>query len=91
MRHGWHKQTWLINYAARKSWAFDFTWWKFLEETYSGPNENQDCQARLEHLSETQRRATESVVARKIEESGNRQIIGWGGEDAADRLAEIAV
>jgi aminoglycoside phosphotransferase (APT) family kinase protein len=29
MRESWEKKHWLINYAARKSWAFDFIWWKF--------------------------------------------------------------
>lgn len=26
MRESWEKRTWLLNYAARKSWAFDFIW-----------------------------------------------------------------
>ncbi|KAF4462083.1 phosphotransferase family [Fusarium albosuccineum] len=91
MRESWEKRTWMLNYAARKGWAFDFIWWKFLDESYFGPNENQDYQARLELLSESQGKVMESFVARKIEESGNRKIIKWGDRDAADHLAEVLV
>ncbi|KID99301.1 phosphotransferase family protein, partial [Metarhizium majus ARSEF 297] len=38
MRDSWEKQTWMLNYAARKSWAFDFIWWKFSDEKYCGSN-----------------------------------------------------
>ncbi|POR33713.1 Uncharacterized protein TPAR_06097 [Tolypocladium paradoxum] len=73
MRESWEKRTWMLSYAARKSWAFDFIWWKFLDETYFGPNENQDYEARLELLSEPQRKVMEPFVARKMEESSNPQ------------------
>jgi hypothetical protein len=56
MRESREKRTWMLNYAARRSWAFDFIWWKFLDERYFGPNENQDYRARLELPSEPQRR-----------------------------------
>ncbi|KAI1120578.1 phosphotransferase family protein [Nemania abortiva] len=91
MRESWEKRTWMRNYAARKSWAFDFVWWKFLDESYFGPNENQDCQARLELLSEPQREVMEAFVARKMEESRNPGIVEWEDEHAADRLAELLV
>lgn len=81
----------MLNYAARKSWAFDFVWWKFLDESSFGPNENQDCQARLELLSESQREIMEAFVARKMEESRNRDIVKWEDEHATDRLAELLV
>ncbi|KAM5358365.1 hypothetical protein ACJZ2D_015350 [Fusarium nematophilum] len=89
MRESWEKQTWMLNYAARKSWAFDFIWWKFLDEMYFGPNENQDYHARLELLTEPQRNAMEGVVERKMEEGEDRTVVEWTGEDAADRLAEV--
>lgn len=91
MRESWEKQTWLLNYAARKSWAFDCIWWKFLDERYFGPNENQDSQARLEFLSKPQMEIMQSFVARKMEESRNRKINKWGDDDAAALLAETLV
>ncbi|KAM7184499.1 hypothetical protein V8F33_012960 [Rhypophila sp. PSN 637] len=91
MRGSWEKRTWMLNYAARKSWAFDFIWWKFLDESYFGSNENQDYQARLELLSESQREVMEAFVARKMEESRNPEIVKWEDEHAADRLAELLV
>ncbi|KAH6982295.1 hypothetical protein BKA56DRAFT_643904 [Ilyonectria sp. MPI-CAGE-AT-0026] len=87
----WDKRAWMLNYAVRKSWAFDFIWWKFLDESYFGPNENQDYQARVGLLSESQRKVMELFVVRKMEESGNRKIIEWSDEDAADRLAEVLI
>ncbi|KAH8729212.1 phosphotransferase family protein [Ilyonectria robusta] len=91
MQESWDKRTWMLNYAARKSWAFDFIWWKFLDESYFGPNENQDCRARLGLLSEPQTKVMEFFVARKMEESGNRKVIEWSDENAADRLAEVLI
>jgi hypothetical protein len=91
MRESWEKRTWMPNYAARKSWAFDFIWWKFLDESYFGPNENQDCEARLELLSEPQRMVMEPFVACKVNESINQEIIEWGDKDSINRLAGVLV
>ncbi|KAI1502721.1 phosphotransferase family protein [Biscogniauxia marginata] len=83
MRESWEKRTWMINYAARKSWAFDFIWWRFLDENYFGPNENQDYKVRLELLSGPQRKVMEDFVAHKMKESKNEETIKWGDEDLA--------
>ncbi|KAI1753171.1 phosphotransferase family protein [Xylaria castorea] len=91
MRESWEKRTWMRNYAARKSWAFDLIWWKFLDESYFGSNENEDYQIRLELLSESQREAMEAFVACKMEESRNPGIVEWGDKQAADRLAKLLV
>ncbi|KAI1171486.1 phosphotransferase family protein [Nemania sp. FL0916] len=89
MRSSWDTRAWMRNYAARKSWAFDFVWWKFLDESYFGPNEDQDYQARLGLLSESQREAMEAFVACKMEERRNPGIVEWTEKQAADRLAEV--
>lgn len=91
MRESWEKQTWMLNYAARKSWAFDFIWWKFLDKKYFGPNENQDHLDRLELLSQQQRKVMETFVARKVKESKNQEIVKWGDKHAADYLAKLLV
>jgi hypothetical protein len=81
----------MVNYAARKSWAFDFIWWKFLDESYFGPNDHQDSQARLECLSGPQRSVMDSFVTRKMEDSLNQENRTWVERDAGDRLAALLV
>ncbi|OTA78187.1 hypothetical protein M434DRAFT_38540 [Hypoxylon sp. CO27-5] len=92
MRESWEKRTWMINYAARKSWAFDFIWWKFLDEDYYfGPNEDQDYKARLEFLSEPQRKVMDEFITRKIEESKDEKVVKWDDEDSKHYLAKFLV
>ncbi|KAK7979941.1 Isopenicillin N epimerase component 2 [Apiospora arundinis] len=91
MRESWEKQTWMINYAARNSWAFDFIWWKFLDESYFGPNDDQDHSVRLQLLSKPQREMMEPFVARKMQENTDRRIVKWEPEEAASCLAEVLV
>jgi hypothetical protein len=91
MRDSWEQQTWMLNYAARKSWAFDFIWWKFLDEKFLGPNEHQDHLARLKLLSALQQKVMEQFVARKMEERTKQGIVKWSDEEAAKYLAELLI
>ena len=68
----------MISYAARKSWDFDFICRKYLDESYFEANENQDCETRLGLLLESQTKVMEVLVARKMDESKNREIVKWG-------------
>ncbi|KAI0165358.1 phosphotransferase family protein [Hypoxylon sp. FL1284] len=86
MRESWEKRTWMISYAARKSWAFDFLWWKYVDESYFGQNQDQDHKARLELFSEPQKRVMESFVARKIEDQSNKEMIKWEDRVSAEYL-----
>lgn len=91
MRESWESQMWMLNYAARKSWAFDFIWWKFLDEKYFGPNEDQDYHVRINLLTEPQREAMDSFVKRKMEESNDPRIVTWSDQEATDCLAQVLV
>lgn len=91
MRESWENQTWMLNYVARKSWAFDFMWWKFLDEQFFGPNEDQDYQARLDLLTEPQKAAMEAFIQKKMEESKDPKIVTWSDMEAADCLAQVLV
>ena len=91
MRESWEKRVWMINYAARNSWAFDFIWWKFLDESYFGPNEDQDHSIRLELLSEPQREVMDEFVARKMKESTDKRIVTWEPEEASACVAKVLV
>lgn len=91
IRDSWEKQTWMVNYAARKSWAFDCVWWKFLDERYFGANENQEHLPRLELLSQPQKEAMERFVAQKMKERARGGVTTWTDEDAATYLAGLAI
>ncbi|KAL1865594.1 hypothetical protein VTK73DRAFT_5133 [Phialemonium thermophilum] len=89
MRESWQERTWMIDYAARDSWAFDFIWWKFLDERFFGPNEDQDYHARLDLLSDEQKQAMEALVAAKAEERNVRRRFKWDENLAAARVARL--
>lgn len=91
VRENWEKRTWMVRYAARKSWVFDFIWWKFLDESYFGPSEDQDFHARLDCLSGPQRNLMESFVTCKMEERSNQGSGTWVGKDSGDYLAGLLV
>jgi hypothetical protein len=87
----WETRRWMLHYAARDSWAFDFIWWKFLDESYFGHNETQDHRARLELLSEKQKVAMDVLVAYKADERSDSKVFVWEEGAAADRLAGVMV
>ncbi|KAI0887393.1 phosphotransferase family protein [Annulohypoxylon maeteangense] len=91
MRESWEKRTWMVSLAARKSWSFDYIWWKYLDESYFGPNEDQDHKARLELLSEPQRKLMDPFVARKLEEGKDGEKVNFGDEDSPSLLEELLV
>lgn len=78
MRESWNSKTILVNYAARKTFAFDYIWWKFLDEEFFGENPERDHRRRLNLLSEKQKEVMERFVHRKMK-----------GEDTADLWDEI--
>lgn len=86
MRRSWEERDWMINYAARDSWAFDFIWWKFLDERYFGPNDDQDHRARLHLLSGIQNAAMDNLVTAKAEERSHRRVFEWDEDVAVARV-----
>ncbi|TWU71272.1 hypothetical protein ED733_000496 [Metarhizium rileyi] len=64
MRKSWGSKTWMINYAARDSWAFDFIFWRYLDCAYFGPNEGGDYQRRLGLLAKGEVEAMEALMAK---------------------------
>lgn len=78
MRQSWDSKTWLVNYAANGTFAFDYIWWEFLDKEYFGENPDGDHRGRLDVLSAEQREAMERFVDRKLK-----------GEDTTDLWDEI--
>lgn len=94
MRESWETGRFWLNYAARKSWAFDTIFWKYLDERFFGSREadiaKQDLwRTRVDLLSERERSAMEPFVERKVEESKERILVDWDDDQAERRLAEV--
>ncbi|KAG7287090.1 hypothetical protein NEMBOFW57_006593 [Staphylotrichum longicolle] len=68
MRKSWQTGHFWVVYAARRSWAFDGIYWKFLDERFFGKNETGGFMDRLALLPREQREAMEGFVARKLKE-----------------------
>lgn len=89
MRKSWEARDWMVNYGVSDSWAFDFIWWKFLDERYFGPNEAQDSRARIHLLSESQKAGMSELVATKAGEWANRRIFEWDEASAVARVGSL--
>ncbi|CAK7234572.1 hypothetical protein SCUCBS95973_008981 [Sporothrix curviconia] len=81
MRNSWNSKMWMRNYASRRSWAFDFLWWKHLDEGFFGPNKDQDHKARLAELPSGQRQIMEELVQQKLKEEEDKDITVWSSDD----------
>lgn len=94
MRQSWEIGRFWLNYAARKSWAFDTIFWKELDRRFFGSREGdiakQDLwKMRVHLLSDMERGAMEPFVERKMEESKERVLVDWDDEQVKERLAEV--
>ncbi|KAG8426552.1 hypothetical protein J3459_008030 [Metarhizium acridum] len=89
MRKSWESKTWMVSYAARNSWSFDFIFWRYLDHAYFGQNEDGDYQTRLNLLSEEEIAAMEALVEIKMEESMDRKLVHWEHDNAVARMAKF--
>ncbi|KAM0438677.1 hypothetical protein ACHAPT_001433 [Fusarium lateritium] len=94
MRESWATGRFWLNYAARKSWAFDTIFWKYLDERFFGER-GQDLpkeelwKTRAHLLSEEERAALEPLVQTKMEESTKRVLVDWDFEEARKYLSSF--
>lgn len=93
MRESWETGRFWLNYAARKSWAFDTIFWKYLDKKFFGDRENvakDDLwKTRVHLLGEDERKAMEPFVERKMEESKERVLVNWDPAEAKERLSQV--
>lgn len=75
MRHSWKDGSFWVNYASRKSWAFDAVFWKWLDSKFFGEGATWTSRARL--LTSQERDDMEPFVNRKLEESKERVLIEY--------------
>lgn len=88
MRESWESGQFWLTYAARRSWAFDAIYWKFLDEKYFGENKSGHFEERLNLLSPRQVMAMEGFVARKLEEKAQSSLVDWYESGSEARLPE---
>ncbi|KND88441.1 hypothetical protein TOPH_07035 [Tolypocladium ophioglossoides CBS 100239] len=91
MRKSWESQSWMINYAARNSWAFDFIFWRFLDSSFFGHNEDREYHARLNLLTKEEIEAMETLVKIKMEERKVRKLVEWDHNSAVAQIAKVIV
>ncbi|PVH76479.1 phosphotransferase [Cadophora sp. DSE1049] len=77
MRESWATGRFWLNYAARKSWAFDTIYWKYLDELFFGEREKEE------------RVAIEPMVEMKMEELKDRVLVEWDAAEARQRLSSF--
>ncbi|KAH8648692.1 hypothetical protein BX600DRAFT_475637 [Xylariales sp. PMI_506] len=87
MRESWETGRFFLSYGARKSWAFDAMYWKFLDKRFFGPREtgvvkDDLWKTRVHLLSQEEREAMEPFVERKMAESQERMIVDWNSKEA---------
>ncbi|GJC80902.1 hypothetical protein ColLi_03740 [Colletotrichum liriopes] len=94
MRESWETGRFWLNYAARKSWAFDTVYWKYLDERFFGEcGENIPTEelwkTRVHLLSPKEQAAMELLVQIKMEESKERVLVEWEAVQARQRLSSF--
>lgn len=94
MKESWETGRFWLHYAARKSWAFDTIFWKYLDKRFFGTREEgiaeQDLgTTRVHLLSKREGSAMESFVERKMEESKERILFDWDDEQVKECLADV--
>ncbi|KAK3295806.1 uncharacterized protein B0H64DRAFT_155323 [Chaetomium fimeti] len=89
MRQNWESGAFWANYAARRCYGFEPTFWEFVDKRFFGPNVEGGYEGRMNLLSEKVKRRMESFVDRKVEESKEKKLVDWDPEEARAYLAEI--
>ncbi len=94
MRQSWETGRFWVDYAARKSYAFDAIYWRYLDERFfgergEGVSREELWKTRVGLLSEEERGGMERMVLIKMEEAKERVLMEWGDEEARERLASF--
>ena len=93
MQESWETGRFWLNYAARKSWAFDTIYWKYLDERFFGEREDIPTEelwkTRVHLLSKEEQAAMEPLVQTKMEESRERVLVEWEAAEARQHLSSF--
>ncbi|KAF2276615.1 phosphotransferase family protein [Westerdykella ornata] len=78
MMESWTSGRFWIDYAVRRSWAFDAVFWTFVDrEVFGGDGTGEGYMERLGLLDKEVREGLEAFVERKVEESKTRVLREW--------------
>ncbi|GKU15204.1 unnamed protein product [Fusarium langsethiae] len=93
MRESWVSGRFWLNYASRKSWAFDTIFWKYLDERFFGPRERDVPQdklwtTRVDLLEKAGIETMDLFVQRKMDEMKERVLVDWDPIEAKKLLHE---
>ncbi|TQN65678.1 hypothetical protein CSHISOI_09742 [Colletotrichum shisoi] len=95
MRDSWETGRFWLDYAARRSWAFDTVYWKYLDDRFfgegreSGGPAEEMWKTRVHLLSPEELAAMELMVRTKMEESEERVLVEWDAGEAKQRLSSF--
>ncbi|KAM5350184.1 hypothetical protein ACJ41O_006689 [Fusarium nematophilum] len=94
MQESWETGRFWLNYGARKSWAFDTMYWRFLDERFFGAREGGVVKGdlwktRLHLLTEEEQEAMEPFVQWRMKKSQDRVIVDWDPAEAMERLSGL--
>lgn len=74
MRDSWESGDFGVNYAARKSWAFDMIYWAKIDRRFFG---NGNLDDRLQVLTSEERQEIDKLVGKKMKEKEERKLTDW--------------
>lgn len=81
MRRSWESGDFWVNYAARRSWAFDLIYWEKIDKRFFG---NEGMEDRLKLLTREERDNMDGFIQRKLAEKEERTLIDWTAMEPAD-------
>ncbi|KAJ0116685.1 phosphotransferase [Diaporthe amygdali] len=94
MKRNWDNGRFFVDYCARRGYAFDPIYWKYIDKKFFGKNKktglllkNHGYKGRLHLLSEKERAQMEPFVAWKMEAWDGEKVIEWDQKDAQAVLA----
>jgi hypothetical protein len=79
MRESWENGAFWVNYASRKSWAFDAVFWHWLDKKFFFSDCGDSLQSRIKLLGKEEIDDMELFVNRKLEERNDRRLVERDG------------
>ncbi|KAL1864619.1 hypothetical protein Daus18300_007636 [Diaporthe australafricana] len=94
MKRNWESGRFFVDYAARRNYAFDPIYWKYIDKKFFGKNKKAGLlskksayKERLHLLSEQERAQMERFVAWKSEDVEGEEVVEWDENDAQAVMA----
>ncbi|XWW93415.1 hypothetical protein V2A60_001348 [Cordyceps javanica] len=94
MLDSWEKGRFWLNYAARKSWAFDAMYCKYLDERFFGERKQASAsepfwKTRVDLLNRQEQLAMDAFVTMKMNDVQVRKLDSWAPGEARRHMAKV--